>query len=98
MEVLQSGIYGSPEEWNQVVVCQKFDEYDSDGCGAELSIAADDLVLRYFRGTHFKHHYTAICCPECAKYNRVLDVPKPVLQLVYTDENYAAATFDGFKD
>lgn len=94
MELVKDGIYARPEEWRASVVCEKFDQYDQEGCGAEYIIDATDLVLRYFRGTHFEHHYTAMQCGQCEKYNRVKDVPVGILRSL----SRATATFDGFED
>lgn len=98
MEVIKHGNSESPEEWQSNLTCAKFDKYDREGCGAELQIEADDLVLRYFRGSHFIHYYTAIQCPECRKFTRVYELPERVLEYVQTPENKEAATFDGFED
>lgn len=98
MELIKDGKFSNPEEWRATVACEKFDKFDTEGCGAEYSVEPSDLVLRYFYGTHFQNYYTAIRCQQCDKYTRVNDVPPPVLKLVYTPENEAAATFDGFDD
>ncbi len=94
MERIKDGQYGQPDEWQANAICEKFDKYDQEGCGAEYSIDAADLVLRYFRGTHFEHYYTAIQCEQCEKYTRVRDVPPKILRGL----NRATATFDGFSD
>ncbi len=98
MEIIKHGNSGVVEDWRADVTCEQFDQYDREGCGAVLSINAEDLVLRYFKGTHFRHDYTAIQCPECDKHTRVRGVPRSVLKLVRTEEAIAAATFDGFQD
>jgi len=92
MELIKDGTYAHPEEWRVNTTCEKFDKYDQEGCGAEYTIDATDLVLRYFRGTHFAHYYTAIQCEQCDKYTRVRDVPLTVLRGL----SRATATFDGF--
>ena len=94
MEVLKDGTQERPEDWKKTVSCEKFDKYDREGCGAEYSIDATDLVLRYFRGTHFQHFYTAIQCEQCEKFTRVYDVPSKIVKGL----SRAAATFDGFSD
>ena len=98
MDLLKHGKYGDIKDWRQNIACVKFDKYDTEGCGAEYSIETDDLVLRYFKGTHFRHYYTAIRCLECNKYTRVHDIPSPILSRVLTPANKAKATFDGFED
>jgi hypothetical protein len=98
MEVLQDGKYGSPEAWAAVIACEKFDQHDVEGCGAELQIEASDLVLRFFEGTHFRHYYTAARCPQCDKYTRVKDVPGPILRQVKNPKAEASASFDGFSE
>jgi hypothetical protein len=94
MELIKDGTSIKPENWRTEVTCEKFDAYDKEGCGAEYRIDATDLVLRYFRGTHFQHYYTAIQCEQCEKYTRVHDVPPNVLRGL----SRATATFDGFED
>ncbi len=98
MEVIEHGSMPVAEEWREDIICQKFDEYDTVGCDAELRIEASDLVLRYFKGTHFRHYYTAIQCPECNKFTRVQNIPSTILEVAYTGEKRTAATFDGFED
>jgi hypothetical protein len=94
MELVKDGTYGKPEDWKAEVTCKKFDAYDRKGCGAEYIIDATDLVLRYFRGTHFVHYYSAVQCEQCEKYTRVHDVPVKILRGL----SRATATFDGFSD
>ncbi len=98
MELLKHGKFGNSDEWKQNATCEKFDRYDTEGCGAEYSVEAGDLVLRYFKGTHFRHYYTAIRCLECNKHTRVHNVPPPILSQVLTPDNKKGATFDGFED
>lgn len=94
VEQIKDGKYPRPEEWQTNVTCEKFDQYDQEGCDAEYSIDATDLVLRYFRGTHFKHYYVAMQCEQCDKYTRVRDIPPTVLRGL----SQATATFDGFSE
>ena len=98
METLKDGVLANIADWCVTVTCEQFDKYDVEGCGAEYSVEASDLVLRYFKGTHFLHYDTAIRCWQCTKFTRVFDLPAVVLDQVYTPENEAAATFDGFED
>ena len=46
MELLKDGSFAQPENWQANVSCEKFDQYDKEGCGAEYRIDATDLVLR----------------------------------------------------
>lgn len=98
METIKDGAYGEPEKWQAEVECKKFDKYDEKGCGAVYRVDPTDLVLRYFEGTHFTHYYTAFQCVQCMKHTRVKDVPKPIVNTVFTDENKKKATFDGFSE
>ena len=94
MKVLKDGSVGDPAYWKRKVVCEKFDEYDKEGCGAELEIGEKDLVHMYFEGEYFPHSYAAIKCPQCGKYTRVNDVPDPIWQKV----KKITAMFDGWKN
>lgn len=97
MEVLKQGSAPLPEAWSTTLTCSKADEHDQkDGCGAELKVGRDDLVLMYFRGSHFRHYYTAVLCPCCNKYNRV-HPPETVWKPLHTPENKEKAIFDGFR-
>lgn len=98
MEVVKDGKVGNPENWKTVVSCSKKDAYDSVGCGAELEVRPNDLILMYFKGSHSNHYYTAVKCPQCGKYDRVRDVPKPIWEKIHTNANKAKAIFDGFSD
>jgi hypothetical protein len=97
MEVLKEGQVPAPELWCEEVVCGAKDKHDQEGCGAVLKVAVSDLILRYWKGSHFNHYYTAVQCPRCLKYNRV-HPPKAVWLPLHTEENKAKASFDGFSD
>ncbi len=99
MEKVKDGKYANiQEEWRETVECRQFDKFDDEGCGAEYVVEPADLVLRYFKGTHSKHYYTAMRCEQCDKYTRVYDIPEMVLKAIYTAKNIKKATFDGFSD
>ena len=97
MRIIKKGNVQKPKNWKAEVTCGKKDELDGDGCGAVLSVAAKDLVMMYWHGTHSRHYYTAIKCPECEKYNRV-DPPDPVLKQFNTATRRRKAIFDGFDE
>jgi len=97
MEIVKDGNIGNPDDWKAEVKCDKNDKYDKDGCGAVLSIAAADLVMMYWYGSHFLHFYTAVRCPQCGKYNEV-KVPNLVWEKFNTAKNQNKAIFDGFSD
>ncbi|HVY73060.1 MAG TPA: hypothetical protein VG984_03380 [Candidatus Paceibacterota bacterium] len=98
MEIVKEGSVPPPELWTTTLTCSKDDEHDKkQGCGTQLKAGPPDLVLMYFRGTHFHHYYTAVQCPRCMKYNRVCP-PEVVWRPVHTPENKANAIFDGFQD
>ncbi|HEY4474914.1 MAG TPA: hypothetical protein VJC06_03265 [Candidatus Paceibacterota bacterium] len=98
MEVVKDGKVGNPEEWKTEVICRKKDKFDEDGCGAVLSVTAKDLVMMYWHGTHFRHNYTAIRCPQCGKHNRIRDVPKLVWEKFNNVENRNKSISDGFSE
>ncbi len=98
MEILQEGTVPAPELWHEEVTCKADDKHDTEEkCGAVLKITAADLVLRYYKGSHFNHYYTAIRCPRCLKWSRVFP-PEVVWRPLHSDENRAKAMFDGFGD
>lgn len=98
MKVLKHGKIGDLAHWKTVVSCGKKDAYDEVGCGAELEIAKEDLVLMYWHGTHFPHYYGAVKCPQCGKYNKVKDIPDSTWGEVATPKNKKGAKFDGFSE
>jgi len=98
MKILKSGSFKDPEKWRATVTCMKKDKFDTSGCRAKMEIDMRDLFLMYWEGTHFQHHYTAVRCPQCGKYNRVRNVPDYVLEKVWTCEAKRAAVFDGFSE
>ena len=98
MEVVKDGKVGNPDNWKIEVVCEKKDKFDKDGCGAILAVTAEDLVMMYWHGTHFRHYYSGIMCSQCGKYNKVRDVPRPVWIKFSTAENKDKAIFDGFSE
>lgn len=83
--------------WKAEVKCEKFDQYDNDGCGAVLEATEKDLVFRYWLGSHFTHYYATIKCPCCGKYTKV-KVPNSVWERIDTAKNRKKATHDGFSD
>lgn len=96
MEVVKEGSVPEVVDWNNEIVCEKKDKHDTDGCGAVLKITADDLCVMYWKGTHSHKYYTAMRCPRCRKFNRVLNVPANVLEKVSTPRARKYAIFDGF--
>lgn len=53
-----------PNAWKKAV-CHKRDKYDSDGCKAELSLEYNDLIVLFWKGSHFPHFYSGYICPAC---------------------------------
>lgn len=98
MKIVTDGQLGDPAKWTTTVKCGKKDPPDTKGCGAEMEITATDLILMYWEGTHFTHHYAAVRCPQCGKYNRVKDVPEPIYDKLDTARNRRKAVFDGFSE
>ena len=97
MKVIKKGKVEERKNWKKVT-CQKDDKYDKEeGCGAILSVTVKDLVMMFFRGTHYRHYYTAIKCPQCGKHNRVM-LPDSIWRKLNTEENRSKALFDGFSD
>ena len=86
-----------PLHFRMEVRCEKFDNYDTSGCGAILEVKESDLVLRYWQGSHFNHYYAAVKCPCCGKYTKI-KVPSTVFERIDTAENRKKAVFDGFSD
>ena len=66
--------------------------------GAKLEVEESDLVLLYWEGTHFTHHYCGVRCPQCGHVSAVRRVPESVWQRVNTPANRRRATFDGFSE
>jgi hypothetical protein len=95
VEVLKEGVVPKLGDWTIEVTCEKKDEFDRYGCEAVLKVWKDDLTLKYFRGSHVNHYYTAVQCPRCLKYNRV-SPPESVWRPIFSDENKKNAIFDGF--
>lgn len=85
-----------PLDWKMEVRCEKIDEHDSKskGCNALPEVEEKDLVLRYWEGTHFTHHYAAVKCPCCGKYIRV-DVPDSAWERINTSRNRRKSTSNG---
>ncbi len=84
------------KEWKTNVRCGKDDKSDrSEPCGALFEVKADDLLHRYWLGTHSSHSYTAVRCPECGKINRVREVPEIVFRYALSRKE---AVWDGFED
>lgn len=98
VEVVKNGKVGNPDAYKTEVKCEKKDKFDKDGCGAVLAVTAQDLIMMYWHGTHFRHNYTAVRCPQCGKYNRVRDVPPLVWEKFNTVKNREKAIFDGFSE
>ncbi|MEK7561172.1 MAG: hypothetical protein AAB539_04445 [Patescibacteria group bacterium] len=97
MEIVKDGAIGNPDDWKAEVVCGAKDGMDKDGCGAVMSITAGDLVIMYWHGTHFRHDYPAVRCPQCGKYSRV-KIPTLVWEKLNTVKNRRKAIFDGFSE
>lgn len=97
MEVIRDGNIGNPDDWKTEVTCEKKGGSDKDGCDAVLSITAKDLIMMYWEGTHFRHDYPAIRCPQCGKYNSV-KVPDLVWEKFNTSKNRDESIFDGFSE
>ena len=96
MKVLKEGSVA--EIWTAEVTCAKSDKLDKEeSCGAVLEVFEEDLVVRYWKGTHFTHHYAAIKCPRCGKYTAVKNVPISVRERVLVAKK-KNATFDGFSE
>lgn len=101
MKVVKSGMVPKPlilSAWKASITCEKKDTPDSKGCGAILEVEAKDLIMMYWKGSHFDHHYAAVKCPCCDKYNRVKEFPDALWQKFSTAERRAKAIFDGFSD
>jgi hypothetical protein len=87
------------ENWKAVAVCVRDDKYDeAKPCGAEIEFTVKDLVVRYYKGTHFRHYYIAIVCPRCNKHVRIFSAPMVVYKAARSEENDKKATWDGFAD
>ncbi|QQG45962.1 MAG: hypothetical protein HYY55_03200 [Candidatus Niyogibacteria bacterium] len=87
-----------PLDWKAEVKCKRDDKYDkSEPCGAVLEVTTKDLVLRHYRGAFLTHHYPAVRCSCCGKYNRVA-VPDNVWKRINTAKNRKKSSFDGFSD
>ncbi len=98
MEVIKDGKFGKPENWKAQIDCSKKDDHDSGGCGAELEITAEDLILMYWKSPLHNKYYSAVKCPQCGKINSVGDIPGPIFEKLNTEDNRKNATFDGFSD
>jgi hypothetical protein len=81
VKVISEGRVPEAQRWSYAFTCE---------CEARLEISWEDLVRRYWIGTHFRHDYLAARCPLCGHFNQVMGVPSPVAALV-TGES----TFDG---
>lgn len=57
MRVLKEGSIPEAKDWKAITQCSKKDEFDQNGCGAELEIIEQDLILMYFEGSHFNHYF-----------------------------------------
>lgn len=98
MKVIKPGNIGDLDNsWETEVVCEKKDRVDQIGCGAVLSITAQDLLMMHFFGAIFCHYYSAVRCPQCGKYNRV-KTPDLVWEKFNTAANQKKSIFDGFDD
>lgn len=103
MEIKKIGTIEPPviidcKAWETEVKCQKYDEYDDiKPCGAILKISKNDLILRYFEGSHVNHYYAAIQCPCCGKYTNI-KVPDIIWKKIFTPKKVEKATFDGLSD
>lgn len=98
MDVIKDGEIGNLEDWETEITCDKKNGGDDkEGCGAVLSVNAKDPIMMWWHGTHFKHWYAAVRCPQCGKYNQV-KLPDLLWEQFNTTKNKKNATFDGFKD
>ncbi len=99
MEVIKDGSIGPIENWSTEVTCEKQDKFDKkEHCGAILKVGMKDLILMYWEGTHFTHHYTGMKCPQCGKYNAVKHVPDSIWKKLNTAKARSKAVFDGFSE
>jgi len=85
------------DAWKARVTCKKQDKYDSKGCEAVLEITVGDLVMLYWKGTHFTHYYAAVKCPCCGKHNAV-ELSDTIWKRFNVYANRRKAIFDGFSD
>lgn len=97
MDIVKDGKIGSPDNWQAEISCEKKDKLDKSGCGAVLSVTVKDLLMMYWHGTHFRHDYPAVRCPQCGKYNRA-EVPDLVWERFNTAKNRKKGIFDGFSE
>ncbi len=99
MKVIQGGTVPAPEDWVVKVTCieKRVDKGAPKGCGAELEVNKDDVVLMKWFGTHSAHYYAAVQCPRCLKYN-FITAPNTIWKELNTPEGRAKAIFDGFDD
>lgn len=92
MRVMSRGDTPPPEEWTMQVYCTKAGRYDNiakspdSGCGAELQISFDDVVVGYGYGTHFYHDWPYVQCPLCLRMINIPDIPDPIWDLVQTTQ------------
>lgn len=93
VEVIKPGDAASWSDFQRTITCKE-QVRNPGGCGAILSITANDLRPYHWFGTHFKHEYVAVICPLCSHVNGVYDVPQPIRKKVLQAES----TFDGLDD
>src|SRR3989338_6617129 len=101
MKVVKTGTVTKPpamSDWTASVTCEKKDKPDTNGCGAILEVKATDLIMMYWKGSHFDHHYAAVKCLCCNKYNKAKELPYALWEKFNTAERRAKAIFDGFSD
>lgn len=98
--VLKEGAVPSKDKFfeDAMVVCAKRDEYDTEGCGAELSFKEADLKPRYWQASHSNKFYFVVVCPRCG-HDCFINLPHMVfMEYLNNEEKMRGATFDGFSD
>ena len=97
VKVVETGRIPLSKDWTTRVTCKQHSRSKKEGagCGAVLEVGASDLMLMFWRGTHFAHYYAAVRCPCCGKYNFVHNAPKPIWEKLNTPENQQKAIPDG---
>jgi phage FluMu protein Com len=87
--------------WKATVRCAKRDKQDRKGCGTVVQVTQKDLIMLFWRGSHYPHYYLGVQCPTCGKYNVTKDkddVPEWIWKKFNTARGKKKAIFDGFSD
>lgn len=89
----------SLEDWRAKIVCKKVGDIKTDpkGCRTVLEVGFEDLLLLHYFGTHFKHKYAGVKCPNCQKYNAVGSLPDNLWKDLVRRKR-GRSIFDGFDD